>query len=178
VITARRAKPAAPGAVQKGIGVITLPDIRWRRCDIKSVSLLPNVLAKQAALDAGAYEAWLVDDQGFVTEGSSTNAWIVTQAGELITRNAESAILNGVTRLAVLSLASTLGIAFFERPFTVAEAKAAREAFLTSSTNLVLPVISINGQRIGPGVPGTVSLGLRQAYENSMTRPATGGATP
>ena len=105
VITVRRARPPNRRLAEEGATVITIPDIRWRRCDIKSVSLLPNVLAKQQAVEAGAYEAWLVDEDGWVTEGTSSNAWIVTAKGELITRDACRAILDGVTRRAVLRIA-------------------------------------------------------------------------
>src|SRR5690606_5472848 len=119
-------------------------DIRWARCDIKSVSLLPNVLGKQRAIEAGAFEAWQVDADGFVTEGTSTNAWIVTRDGALVTRNATHAILNGITRQAVIRLTNQAGVAFEERPFTLAEASAAREAFLTSSSGHVLPITRVD----------------------------------
>jgi len=144
--------------------VITIPDIRWRRCDIKSVALLPNVLGKQQAREAGAYEAWLVDDQGQVTEGTSTNAWIVTADGSVVTRGADTAILNGITRLAVLDIIHREGYRFVERAFTVAEAKAASEAFLTSTTAELLPVVKIDGDALGGGIPGPLSLRLRELY--------------
>jgi len=156
VITARHVRPPSE-APESGIDVITLPDIRWKRCDIKSVSLLPNVLGKQEAHQAGAYEAWLVDDRGMVTEGTSSNAWIVSAGGELITRQASRAILNGITRLAVLELAGAEGISFVERAFSVDEAKAAREAFLTSTTALVKPVVRIDGETIADGRVGMLT---------------------
>jgi D-alanine transaminase len=164
VVTARN---AAPKAAQReaGIGVITTPDIRWKRCDIKTVSLLPNVLAKQKAVEAGAYEAWQIDEEGNVTEGSATNAWIVTKDGEIVTRHTDDAILSGVTRLAVLELAKRDGIALIERPFSLEEAKAAKEAFLTSTTSNVMPVIEIDGSPIGNGHPGTVTRALSELYE-------------
>jgi D-alanine transaminase len=164
VATTRRAKPPSPAVLAAGVSVITQPDIRWRRCDIKSVSLLPNVLGKQAAAEAGAFEAWLVDDNGTVTEGTSTNAWIVTRDGRLATRNLSATILAGITRLALLQLVRSHGIAFEERPFSVAEAKDAAEAFLTSTTSLVLPVTQIDGQAIGDGKPGRVTATLRDLY--------------
>lgn len=164
VVTARN---AAPKIAQRetGIGVITTPDTRWKRCDIKSVSLLPNVLAKQKAVEAGAYEAWQIDEDGNVTEGSATNAWIVTKDGEIVTRQTDEAILSGVTRLAVLELAKRDGIALVERPFSLEEAKSAKEAFLTSTTSNVMPVIEIDGSPVGNGHPGTVTRALSELYE-------------
>jgi D-alanine transaminase len=164
VITARRARPANPKAAAEGASVITIPDIRWARCDIKTIALLPNVLGKQQAREAGAYEAWQVDGAGMVTEGTSTNAWIITAAGELVTRQASGAILNGCTRLALLDIARRIGLTFVERPFSVAEAKVAREAFLTSTTSLVLPIVRIDGTAIGDGRPGPLVLKLRALY--------------
>jgi D-alanine transaminase len=154
---------AGPSA-EDGIRVVTTPDLRWARCDIKSTSLLPNVLAKQSARDAGAYEAWLVDKDGRVTEGSSTNSWIVTRDGELITHALDTMILAGVTRTTVAALARTERLKLVERPFSVAEAKGAREAFLTSTTLHVLPVVQIDDQVIGNGKPGSLTLRLRDAY--------------
>src|SRR3546814_912132 len=134
VMTAKRVTLPSAAAVENGVRVISIRDIRWERCDIKTVALLPNVLGKQQAREAGAYEAWQVDDDGYVTEGTSTNAWIVTQDGELITRSANQAILNGITRLSLLKLAERENLRFVERRFTVAEAKQAREAFISSAT--------------------------------------------
>jgi D-alanine transaminase len=163
-MTARRARPLDPRLVDEGAKVITIPDIRWGRPDIKSVSLLPNVLGKQRAKDAGAYEAWQVDRDGKVTEGTSSNAWIITAGGEVVTRQADSSILNGITRLSLIALLKGEGLKLVERPFTVAEAKAAREAFLTSTTNFVLPVVRIDDTPIGNGHPGSVVQRLREAY--------------
>jgi D-alanine transaminase len=165
VMTARRARPANPKTAEEGVSVITIPDIRWARCDIKSVSLLPNVMGKQRAREAGAYEAWQVNPDGMVSEGTSTNAWIVTAAGEVITRKADHAILNGITRLRVLRLIETEGLHLVERTFSVAEAKAAREAFLTSTTSAVTPVVRLDGAPIADGKPGAISRKLRQVYE-------------
>jgi D-alanine transaminase len=166
VVTARSVNRAAEDRkAAKGVSVITQPDIRWGRCDIKSVGLLPNVLAKQAAKEAGAAEAWLVDDLGFVTEGSSTNAWIVDSEGVLRTRDANANILRGITRSTLINVIHESGIAFQERPFSVEEAKQAREAFFTSASVFVMPVISIDGTPIGEGRPGPLGLRLRTLYE-------------
>lgn len=173
VAATRRQKPVSTAAQPAGVAVVTRPDIRWRRCDIKSVSLLPNILAKQAAAEAGAYEAWMVDGEGCITEGSSTNAWIVTRAGRLITRNLSAAILSGITRLSLLQLVQSQDIAVEERPFTVAEAKEAAEAFLTSTTSLVLPVTRIDGDAVGDGKPGPLALKLREHYIRSLAAPAS-----
>ncbi len=167
VVTARRMGFPDDADAVAGAEVITVPDIRWGRCDIKSVSLLPNVLAKQRAIDAGAYETWMVDGEGFITEGSATNAWILDGDGRAVTRPLDNAILGGITRQRVIRLAADAGIGVIERRFTVAEAKAAREAFLTSTTNLIRPVTQIDGTVIGNGAPGECSrrlLGLYLAY--------------
>jgi D-alanine transaminase len=164
VVTARRSRPANPDLAEKGIGIITIPDIRWQRCDIKTISLIGNVLGKQQAREAGAYEAWMVDADGHVTEGTSTNAWIVTGDNLVLTRAAENAILNGVTRQALIAIIRREGYQFAERPFTVAEAKAAREAFLTSTTSDVMPVVAIDGQPLANGVPGLLTQKLRTDY--------------
>jgi D-alanine transaminase len=166
VMTTRQMKAPSAQTLADGVGVITVPDIRWKRCDIKSVSLLPNVLGKQEAVEAGAYEAWMIDPEGRITEGTSTNAWIVTQDNELVTRNASSAILNGITRVRLLTLAEAQGIVFRERPFTVDEARGAREAFITSSTNFVMPVTRIDGEPVGNGHPGLLTCKLREIYES------------
>ncbi len=164
VVTSRRSHPPDLRLAQDGVAVITIPDLRWQRCDIKSVALLPNVLGKQQAKEAGAYEAWQVDRDGQVTEGTSSNAWIVTADGAVVTRAADHAILNGVTRLAVLDIIRREGYRLVERPFTVAEAKAAREAFLTSTTADLLPVVRIDGAAVGEGRPGPLAARLRAAY--------------
>ena len=152
-----------PPEAGTGIGVITLEEIRWARRDIKSVALLGQVLAKQAAAEAGAGEAWFVED-GFVTEGASSSAFIVTHNGEIITRVADHSILPGVTRKAVIALAAETGLDLVERSFSVDEAKAAAEAFITSAGTLVLPVIAIDGDKVGTGVPGPMTLRLRELY--------------
>lgn len=147
-----------------GVKVVTQPDLRWARCDVKTIALLPNVLAKQAARDAGAYEAWLVDGEGHVTEGSSTNAWIVTRDGVLVTRALANDILPGVTRQGLMALARERQIRVEERSFSVAEAQAATEAFLTSTTAFAMPVVAIDDKRIGDGTPGPVTRKLIALY--------------
>jgi D-alanine transaminase len=164
VITARRKRTTDPRLGTQGVAVITIPDIRWQRCDIKSVALIANVLGKQRAREAGVFEAWQVDRDGFVTEGTSTNAWVVTNDGTVVTCQADHAILNGVTRRAVIDIISAEGCHLVERPFNVAEAKAAREAFLTSTTNDLLPVVRIDDDIIGNGEPGFLTLRLRERY--------------
>lgn len=148
----------------RGIGVITIPENRWPRVDIKSVSLLPNVLAKQQARENNAYEAWFVAEDGFVTEGASSNAWIVTKDGKVITRSAENGILAGVTRAVLLEVLSALQMKFEERPFTPAEAYQAAEAFVTASSQIVMPVVRIDGRNLGDGKPGAVSTRLREEF--------------
>jgi D-alanine transaminase len=168
VVTARRTPPLAAKIIDAGVSVISQPDIRWDRCDIKSISLLPNVLVKQAARAKGAFEAWQVDGDGLVTEGASTNAWIINGDGHLITRPVENAILNGITRRRLLALAKRQGITVEERPFSLAEAKSSREAFLTSTTAFVLPVVRIDETVLGNGRPGSRTLTLRQLYMDFM----------
>lgn len=165
VVTAKRLNEVrVMAAVEKGVAVVTRPDLRWARRDIKSVALLPNILAKQSAREAGAYEAWLVDGEGFVTEGSSTNAWIVDQEGRVVTRPAGPDILSGITRHVLIEAARREGIEVVERPFTVEEAKAAREAFISASSAIIIPVVRIDDTAIGNGARGSVTLRLRQAY--------------
>lgn len=141
--------------------MVSVPDNRWGRVDIKSIGLLPNVLARQAALDRGARDAWFVDKDGAVTEGASTNAWIVTQAGTVVTRPADHAILRGVTRTVLFDVIKAQGFCLEERAFTLAEAYAAREAFVTAASQIVLPVVRIDGRPIGEGRPGPVATALR-----------------
>ncbi len=151
-----------------GVSVITVPDQRWARRDIKTINLLPNCLAKQAATEAGAYEALQVDDEGNVTEGTSSNAWIVTGNGKLITRHLSDDILHGVTRRTILAIAAEEGVKFEERPFTVAEALAANEAFVTSATSFVTPVVRVDGKPVGDGVPGPLAQRLLAWYLDYM----------
>ncbi|HVJ43978.1 MAG TPA: D-amino-acid transaminase [Dongiaceae bacterium] len=169
VITTKQTKPIAANLIEQGVNVVTQPDIRWQRRDIKSISLLPNILAKQAAVEQGGYEAWLVDEAGLITEGSSTNAWIVVggkngEPGEIVTRPRSHDILSGITRLGVIALAREQNLRLVERAFSVAEAQSADEAFLTSSSAFVLPVTQIDGRPVGTGKPGPCSRRLRQIY--------------
>jgi D-alanine transaminase len=168
VMTTRQVKPHSEQLLNEGLKVITVPDQRWDRCDIKSVSLLPNILGKQAAVEAGAYEAWQVDADGMVTEGTSTNAWIVTTDNRVVTRDATHSILNGITRIILLDLIRKEGYELEERAFSVDEARAAREAFITSSTSFVLPVTQLDGKPIGNGHPGILTGKLRQHYLDYM----------
>jgi D-alanine transaminase len=164
VVTARSQDPAAAEmTAAQGIAVITVQDNRWARPDIKSVSLLPNILAKQAARDRGAREAWFVDADGYVTEGASSNAWIVTGA-DVVTRPADSRILEGIARRVVLDAIAAQGLRLAERPFTVAEATSAREAFVTAATQIVQPVVRIDGIPVGDGRPGPVATALRRQF--------------
>jgi D-alanine transaminase len=165
VVTARSIDLAGNERIAaEGIAVITVPDNRWERVDIKSVSLLPNVLAKQAARENGAKEAWFVDRDGHVTEGSSSNAWIVTRGGKVVTRPADKGILRGITRTVLIEVIRAQGLEFEERPFTVEEAYGAREAFLTSASQIVLPVVRIDDRSVGNGVPGSVATALRAEF--------------
>ncbi len=169
VMTAKKTSmEAADAKAEKGVSVITTPDIRWDRCDIKSVALLPNVLAKQAAKEQGAYEAFQYDADGNITEGSSTNAWIVDQDGTLITRPTSNSILAGITRAELLDLLKDEGISVELRPFTKDELMSAREVFLTSSSSYVQPVVEVDGKVIGNGKPGSISSNLRGIFKQYM----------
>jgi D-alanine transaminase len=165
VITAKRMRPeVAEAKAEKGVWVITVPENRWERVDIKTVGLLPNVLARQQAKEAGAQEAWFVDADGSVKEGAATNAWIVTRDGALVTRPADFGILRGITRTTVFDVAAELGLTIEERTFTVEEAQSAREVFMTSATSVVTPIVQIDGVVVGNGHPGSVALSLRRAF--------------
>lgn len=165
VITAKSiSRDAGEARAEKGIAVITVPENRWDRVDIKTVGLLPNVLAREAAKRQGAQEAVFVDPDGLVKEGAATNVWIVTKDGTLVTRPAEHGILRGVTRTTVMDLAAKLGLAVEERSFSVDEARSAREMFITAATTLVMPVVAMDGQTIGNGHPGLVAPQLRNAF--------------
>ena len=152
---------------EAGIKVISIEDQRWKRCDIKSISLLPNVMAKQAAVEAGAQEAWMIDGEGFVTEGASTNAWIVDKAGKLRTRPLANDILDGITRQMLLSLINELKLELDEVPFTLDEAYSSKEAFSTASSLIVMPVVDIDGHEIGKGKPGKITTQLLHNYKIS-----------
>jgi D-alanine transaminase len=171
VITARAVdRQAAAFKAQSGIKVITQPDIRWGRCDIKTVGLLPNVLAKQAARDAGATDVLLVDGEGLITEGGAANAYIVDQTGTIRTRSLNANILAGITRAQLLKILGTTDIQVTEAAFSVADALEAREVFLTAATSLVMPVVEIDGRKIADGKPGPIATALRAAYiEKAIT---------
>jgi D-alanine transaminase len=171
VVTAKSLDPRLGEAnAERGVAVITLPDERWAHPHVKSLQLLPNVLAKQAAREAGAFEAWLVDDRGFITEGSSTNAWIVAADGALATRQADQSILRGVTRMTLIDVLAAKGLRLEERPFTREEAWGAREAFLSSATTIAMPVVALDGRPIGDGRPGPVTTALRRDFPAAAAR--------
>ena len=176
VVTARAEPPASAERFENGVRVVTVDDIRWQRCDIKSVALLANVLGKQQAADAGAFEAWMVDRDGDITEGTSSNVWIVAADGTLVTRQTDAAILAGITRRALLTLAEQHGIKTAERAFTVAEARAAREAFTSYSSGWVTPVTQIDDSVIGKWPGGQYHAGAeRRLYRRDGPGAAGGG---
>lgn len=154
----------------QGIHVLSVPDQRWARRDIKSISLLPNVLARQTARQADMQEAWQIDADGLVTEGAATNAWIVDADGVLRTRPATHDILNGIVRQVLVDLAAQQNLPVSEKPFSLDEAKAAKECFSTASTMSVFPVVSIDGCTIGDGKPGPIASALADAYDKAALR--------
>ncbi|MGH1417584.1 MAG: D-amino-acid transaminase [Hyphomicrobiaceae bacterium] len=165
VCLARSLSPEMQAAkAQRGIAVTTAPDIRWQRCDIKTVMLLPACLAKSGAREAGAQEAWFVDSQGFITEGASSNAWIILDDNTLVTRQLSNKILPGITRATTTRVLKALNLRLHERPFTPDEVKSAKEAFVTSASAQVMPVVKIDGQPIATGIPGELTLKLRAAF--------------
>lgn len=165
VVTAKNLdQKALTARAAAGVKVISLPETRWARRDIKSTNLLANVLARQTAREAGAFEAWFVDEEGYVTEGTTSNAWIVDANGVLRTRTLSHDLLHGVTRAALLQIARQLGCAIEERAFTIEEAQTGREAFISAASNPATPVIALDGRRIGDGRPGSLSRSLREAY--------------
>lgn len=174
VLFTQRASLVDPPAARRGIRVVTVEDLRWRRRDIKTVQLLPPSLCKNKAYAAGVDDAWMVEE-GKITEGTSSNAWLVAN-GELVTRQLSESILHGITRAAVLRLARDEGLRVVERAFTVAEAQAAREAFVTSASSFVKPVVEIDGVAIGDGTPGPISSRLRQLYVAEARRAAAAAA--
>jgi len=149
---------------KKGIKVITHPDLRWKRPDIKTTGLLASVLARQTAIEQGAEEAWLYNEDEIITEGAASNAWIVNNKNELITHPANQSILKGITREGVMRLAKELNLKFSERPFSIEEAKEAKEAFITAATNLVMPVTQIDEKTVNDGKSGPISLKLREIF--------------
>ncbi|HEY4123536.1 MAG TPA: D-amino-acid transaminase [Rhizomicrobium sp.] len=167
ILTAREVdRAASEQRKERGIKVVTRPDERWGRCDIKTPQLLANLLAKTDARKEGAYEAWLVDRDGFVTEGCSTNAWIVTAEGEIVTRALSNAILPGVTRRVILEAAAAAQMKVVERRFTPEEASRAKEAFLSAATGACVPIVAIDGTKVGDGKPGSVTRRVQEIYED------------
>lgn len=169
VITCKRLDmDAIEARARKGVAVSSQPDMRWDRCDVKSISLLPNILAKQAAREAGAFEAMLIDDDGLVTEGSSTNIWMVSKEGEIITRSTDDNILPGITMVAIKKLAAKLQLKVVDRAFTLEEAHGAVEMFLTSSTAGTMPIVKLDDKDIGDGKVGPIGNKLIDAYRAHM----------
>jgi len=171
VVTARQVDPdKSEISARMGINVIAIPDLRWKRVDIKSIALLPNVLARQHAREHGAYEAWLIDSEGMVTEGAASNAWIVSEAGSIVTRQIDHSILRGITRTTLIEIIAAYGLKLEERKFSLEEAFAAREAFITGATTLIMPVVRIDGQIIGTGAPGPVATNFRAIFHDTAVR--------
>ncbi len=167
VVIARSQNPATIAAIaETGIAVKTVPDIRWGRSDVKTVMLLPACLAKNEGKSHGAKEVWLVDENGNVTEGASSNAWIVTPDGRLVTRHLDTRILPGVTRATVIDAAAAASLELDERAFSVREAYEAKEAFITSATNTIMPVVRIDEHVIGDGMPGRLTRQLRSGFHH------------
>ena len=168
VVTAKRtSRVASDKTAEEGVAVITVPDNRWERVDIKTVSLLPNAIARQKAKEAGAREAWFIDADGFVTEGAATTAWIVTMDGTLVTRPDGTGILPGITRRTAALVAKKQGLAVEERKFTAEEALSAREAFMTSASTVVMPIVEIDGRPVANGRPGSIVTALRAAFHDA-----------
>ncbi len=168
VMTARRMAPFDPTHALKGMKVKTLPDIRWQRCDIKTTQLLAASLLKQDALDDGFADAWLLDGNGFITEGTSNNAWIVTKDGKLKTRKPSTQLLNGITRRSIIKLAREKGLEIIEEAFSLEEAFAAKEAFVTSASACVKPVTQINERTVGNGETGLITTQIAEIYANFL----------
>lgn len=165
IMFARSKSPEAMNKkAEKGIKVITLPDMRWKRPDIKSTGLLASVLARQEAKQQGAEEAWLYNSEGIITEGAASNAWIINDKAELITHPANNEILKGITREGVMRAAKQVNLNFIERNFSKKEALAAKEAFISAATNLVMPVTYIDNEPINDGIPGPITLKLRSIF--------------
>jgi D-alanine transaminase len=170
VVTARRVPPGKASVLADGVKVVTVPDQRWTRRDIKSVSLLANVLAKQNAAKVDAFEAWQIDSSGYVTEGAQSNAWIVEQDGTIVTRAESNDILSGITRHRLILLAREAGLKVEERSFTPEHAKAAREAFLTGTSSFVVPIVRIDDETVGNGRPGSITERLSALYSDFAGR--------
>jgi len=174
VMTTRQMAVPSEEAIERGISVVSTPDQRWARCDIKSIALLPNVLAKELAASQGCAEAWQTDREGWVTEASASNAWIVTHDGAVVTRQLDTAILSGITRLSLRQVIEDAGYRLEVRPFTLEEAYTAREAFITASTQYVMPVTRIDDRTIGNGRAGILTSELRRAYMQRVAEQGEG----
>jgi D-alanine transaminase len=171
IVTARQIDPEKSEIkARKGISVISTPDLRWKRVDIKSISLLPNVLARQLANESGAYEAWLVDPEGMVTEGAASNAWLINKTGTIVTRPLDHSILRGITRTTLIEIIAAQGLKLEQRKFSLEEAFTAREAFITGAASLIMPVVRIDGRTIGAGAPGPVTTRLRAIFHDFAAR--------
>lgn len=171
IVTARQVDPEkAAMTARKGVSVVTTPDLRWKRVDIKSISLLPNVLARQAAKESGSYEAWFVDPEGMIVEGAASNAWIIDRSGTIITRQLDQSVLRGITRTTLIDIIAAEGLRLEERNFSLEEAFAAQEAFITGATTLVMPVVAIDGRNIGSGAPGPLAKKLRAIFHDTAAR--------
>ncbi len=168
VLTTRRSDPSPGQAGRNGVKVITLPDQRWGRRDIKSVSLLPNILAKEQAVKEGAFEAWLIKENGTITEGSHSNAWLINSLGQIITHPANQEILDGITRKRIIEIICREGMEIVESGFNVDELPAARETFLTSTSSFVVPVTQINEIMVSNGEPGPITMRIRDLYLQSI----------
>ena len=175
VITGKHGAGPLADMAAAGVKVISLPDIRWGRCDIKTVGLLGNVLAKQKAAEAGAFEAVLYRDDGIVTEASASNAWIVDGDGRIVTHPLGTGILGGITRASVIRLAGDAGYVVDERPFTLDEAKKAPEFFLTGTNTFVMPVVRIDEKAVANGKPGRIASDLRKRYQDYIEKSTSSG---
>jgi len=168
IITLNKISIPSEQEYENGISVITLPDIRWGRCDIKSISLLPNILAKQKAVEAGAKEAWFFEDKNVITEGSSSNCYIIDKSGFMRTYPENENVLGGVTRKVTLSIANNQCIKVKESPFNIEELYEAKEAFATSTTIGVMAVTKVNGKKIGTGKAGLITKKLSKLYNDRV----------
>ncbi|WP_026606319.1 D-amino-acid transaminase [Methylocapsa acidiphila] len=171
IVTARQIDPEkGEAAARKGISVVTTPDLRWKRVDIKTISLIPNCLARQAAKEGGAQEAWFIDSDGMVVEGAASNAWIIDRSGAIVTRQLDSSVLRGITRTTLIDIIAAQGLTLEERKFSLEEAFSAQEAFITGATTLVTPVVTIDGRKIGDGAPGPLAQRLRSIFHDTAAR--------
>lgn len=165
VLTAKSVSPMSKiNHYKNGVSVISVPENRWARPDIKTIGLLPNCMAKQEAKEQGAFEAWFVDDDGLVVEGSSSNAWIINQDNEIITKSADGSILKGITRAAILQQIEDQNLTIIERPFSLREAILAKEAFISSATTIVMPVVKIDNHLVAGGKVGAMAKKMFESF--------------